>query len=54
VVMISSAGTDAAAAAVIAEACNTRKVMTTALIIGSETGTVYAVPLQTIRTSHDT
>jgi hypothetical protein len=24
------------------------------LIIGSKTGTVYAVPLQSIRTSHDT
>jgi hypothetical protein len=37
VVMITSAGTNAEAAAVIAEACNVRKVMTTALIIGSET-----------------
>src|SRR5262249_993336 len=36
VVMISSAGTNAEAASVIAEACNARKVMTTALIIGSE------------------
>jgi hypothetical protein len=36
VVMVSSAGTTAEAAAVIAEACNVRKVMTTALIIGSE------------------
>jgi hypothetical protein len=36
VVMVSSAGTDANAAAVIAEACSVRKVMTTALIIGSE------------------
>jgi len=34
-VMISSAGTSAEAAAVIAEACAVRKVMTTALIIGS-------------------
>jgi hypothetical protein len=37
VVMVSSAGTKAEAAAVIAEACGVRKVMTTALIIGSET-----------------
>ena len=36
VVMVSSAGTSAEAAAVIAEACAVRKVMTTALIIGSE------------------
>jgi hypothetical protein len=36
VVMVASAGTNAEAAAVIAEACNARKVMTTALIIGSE------------------
>jgi hypothetical protein len=36
VVMVSSAGTKAEAAAVIAEACSVRKVMTTALIIGSE------------------
>jgi len=36
VVMVSSAGTSAEAAAVIAEACGVRKVMTTALIIGSE------------------
>jgi len=36
VVMVSSAGTNAQAAAVIAEACSVRKVMTTALIIGSE------------------
>jgi len=35
--MVSSAGTNAEAASVIAEACNVRKVMTTALIIGSET-----------------
>ena len=35
VVMVSSAGTSAAAAAVIGEACAARKVMTTALIIGS-------------------
>jgi hypothetical protein len=35
VVMISSAGTNAQAAAVIAEACAVRKVMTTALIIES-------------------
>ena len=37
VVMVSSAGTGAEAAAVIAEACAVRKVMTTALIIDSET-----------------
>jgi hypothetical protein len=36
VVMVSTAGTKAKAAPVIAEACNVRKVMTTALIIGSE------------------
>ncbi len=36
VVMVSSAGTRAEAAAVIAEACNARKVMTTALIIGGQ------------------
>jgi hypothetical protein len=36
VVMVSSAGTNAQAAGVIAEACGVRKVMTTALIIGSE------------------
>jgi len=36
VVMVSSAGTCAQAAAVIGEACAVRKVMTTALIIGSE------------------
>jgi hypothetical protein len=36
VVMVSSAGTSAKSAAVIAEVCNVRKVMTTALIIGSE------------------
>jgi cell division GTPase FtsZ len=36
VVMVSSAGTSAEAASVIAEACNVRKVMTTALVIGSE------------------
>ena len=36
VVMVASAGTRPEAAAVIAEACNVRKVMTTALIIGSE------------------
>jgi hypothetical protein len=36
VVMVSSAGTNAEAAAVIADACSVRKVMTTALIIGSE------------------
>jgi hypothetical protein len=36
VVMVSSAGTSAQAAAVIGEACAVRKVMTTALIIGSE------------------
>jgi hypothetical protein len=37
VVMVSSAGTNAEAASVISEACNVRKVMTTALIIGSDT-----------------
>jgi len=37
VVMVASAGTNAEAAAVIAEACSVRKVMTTALIIGSGT-----------------
>jgi hypothetical protein len=37
VVMVSSAGAGAEAAAVICEACAVRKVMTTALIIGSET-----------------
>jgi hypothetical protein len=37
VVMVSSAGTNAEAAAVIAEACGVRKVMTTALIIDAET-----------------
>jgi hypothetical protein len=37
VVMVASAGTKAKAAGVIAEACGVRKVMTTALIIGSET-----------------
>jgi hypothetical protein len=36
VVMIASAGTRPETAAVIAEACNVRKVMTTALIIGSQ------------------
>ena len=36
VVMVSSAGTSARAAAVIGEACAVRKVMTMALIIGSE------------------
>lgn len=36
VVMIASAGTKPKAAGVIAEACGARKVMTTALIIGSE------------------
>ena len=36
VVMVSSAGTSAQAAAVIGEACAVRKVMTTALIIDSE------------------
>ena len=39
IVMVASAGTNAAAAAVIAEACGVRKVMTTALIIESETKT---------------
>jgi hypothetical protein len=33
--MVATAGTNAEVASVIAEACNTRKVMTTALIIGS-------------------
>jgi hypothetical protein len=33
--MVASAGTNADAASVIAEACNARKVMTTALIVGS-------------------
>ena len=36
VVMVASAGTKPKAAGVIAEACGVRKVMTTALIIGSE------------------
>ena len=36
VVMVSSAGTGAEAAAVVGEACSVRKVMTMALIIGSE------------------
>jgi len=36
VVMVSSAGTSAQAAAVIGEACAVRKIMTMALIIGSE------------------
>ncbi len=36
VVMVASAGTRPKAAGVIAEACGVRKVMTTALIIGSE------------------
>jgi hypothetical protein len=36
VVMVASAGANAEAAAVIAEACAVRKVMTTALIIGSQ------------------
>jgi len=36
VVMISSAGSRPEAAAVIAEACSLRKVMTTALVIGSQ------------------
>jgi hypothetical protein len=36
VVMVASAGTNAEAAAVIAEACGVRKVMTTALIVGSD------------------
>jgi hypothetical protein len=35
IVMVASAGAHADAASVIAEACNARKVMTTALIIGS-------------------
>jgi hypothetical protein len=37
IVMVSSAGTSARSAAMIAEACKVRKVMTTALIIGSDT-----------------
>jgi NAD(P)H-hydrate repair Nnr-like enzyme with NAD(P)H-hydrate dehydratase domain len=37
VVMVSSAGTSAEAASVIAEACAVRKVMTTALIIDADT-----------------
>jgi hypothetical protein len=37
IVMVASAGTSAEAASVIAEACHARKVMTTALIIGSAT-----------------
>jgi hypothetical protein len=37
VVMVASAGTKPDAAGVIAEACGVRKVMTTALVIGSET-----------------
>jgi len=36
IVMVASAGTKPGAAGVIAEACGVRKVMTTALIIGSE------------------
>src|SRR5436190_10875008 len=36
VVMVASAGARAEAAALIGEACNARKVMTTALIIGSQ------------------
>jgi hypothetical protein len=36
IVMVASAGADAEAATVIAEACVARKVMTTALIIGSD------------------
>lgn len=39
VVMVASAGTRPDTAAVIAEACSVRKVMTTALIIGSDTRT---------------
>jgi hypothetical protein len=39
VVMVASAGTRAEAAALIGEACNARKVMTTALIIGSQAKT---------------
>jgi len=35
VVMVASAGENAAAAAIIGEACNLRRVMTTALILGS-------------------
>jgi hypothetical protein len=37
IVMVACAGTDANAATVIAEACVARKVMTTALIVGTET-----------------
>jgi hypothetical protein len=36
IVMVASAGTKPGAAGVIAEACSARKVMTTALIIGSD------------------
>jgi hypothetical protein len=36
IVMVASAGTDAGTAAVIAEACGARKVMTTALIVDSQ------------------
>ena len=39
VVMVASAGTKPQAAGVIGEACGVRKVMTTALIIGSEAST---------------
>lgn len=39
IVMVASAGTNADAATVIAEACGVRKVMTTALVIGSESKT---------------
>ena len=39
IVMVASAGTKPKTAAVIAEACGVRKVMTTALIIGSEAHT---------------
>jgi hypothetical protein len=39
IVMVASAGTKPGAAAVIAEACAVRKVMTTALVIGSEAST---------------
>jgi hypothetical protein len=39
IVMVASAGTNADAAAVIAEACGVRKVMTTALIIGGDSKT---------------
>jgi hypothetical protein len=39
IVMVASAGTKPAVADVIAEACSARKVMTTALIIGSEGST---------------